>query len=372
MLITPLFFFACTSIGATHGAAISCRPVTFSVSVSAQNENYADDFDPTNTTSLNNFVSQALETGTVNINGTVLTSGTFSISAQYCAPSDTKPPTSIQVLVHGNTYNRKIWDGLGLESLQNEGYSWQRLAAAEGLATLALDMIGHGQSTIPDPNTVVQMPLEAAIINNISRSLKSTRNPLGNAFKKVIFIGHSYGSITGIAAARLYLNFADAMVLTGWSSSPVVPSPLIPLQFLSASLVSSRFAGYPLGYLTASNETARTAMFYGGNFDPIIPNLDFELEDVVTTGEDGSFVAGFQPASQFSGQVFAVTGDQDGIFCGSINGACDDQLTNSKAFVPNAAVFDTYVIPHTGHDFMLHRSSQSTFALIQDWLKENL
>jgi hypothetical protein len=62
--------------------------------------------------------------GAVNITGTILTSGHFSISTQYCAPSGTIATTIIQVLVHGNTSNRKIWDGLGEESLQEAGYSW--------------------------------------------------------------------------------------------------------------------------------------------------------------------------------------------------------------------------------------------------------
>jgi pimeloyl-ACP methyl ester carboxylesterase len=200
-------------------------------------------------------------------------------------------------------------------------------------------MIGHGQSTIPNPTTVVQMPIEAAIVNEICVSLRSKGNALGVAFEKIIYIGHSYGVLTGIAAARVYPNFTDIMVLTGWSVSPAIPSPLRALQIEPASLVNARFENFPLGYLTSGNKTGRKDIFYGGAFDPRIADMDFELEDVMTTGEAGSFVDALQPADTFTGKVFAMNGENDVLYCNSVNGPCAEQLTNSRAYVPNAVVF---------------------------------
>ncbi|KAH8805999.1 Alpha/Beta hydrolase protein [Xylogone sp. PMI_703] len=370
MLIT-----AVTAVTAAASAlpSVNCRVVTFSVTASAQNEDFGNDFDPNNATSINQFVNQALNIGSVEIDGTVQVKQSFSISAQYCIPSIAAANTdSIQVLLHGNTCNRKIWDGLGLSSLQDAGYSYQRAAAAAGHTTLALDMIGHGASTLSDPNTVDQMPIEASIVNQITTSLRLQSNPLGQAFNQIVFVGHSYGSITGIAAARVFPNFADAMVLTGWSSSLPLPSPLLSIELQPAQSVEQRFAELPLGYLTASNETGSINTFFGGKFDQSVAEANFKLQDVMTTGEGGSIGEGFQPASEFTGSVLVVTGADDILFCNPASGACANQLADSKALVPNATLFDTYAIPETGHDFTLHLSSQATFKFIQNWLDENL
>jgi pimeloyl-ACP methyl ester carboxylesterase len=373
MLPGSFFLAAWTAAVVTATPTIDCRTVSFPVSVSAENENFGNDFDPQNASSIDGFVTQALNTGTVGINGTILTSGSFAISAQYCAPSGAPTqPTNIQILVHGNTCNHTIWDALGQQDLQQAGYSWQRFAAIHGHATLALDMIGHGASTIPDPNTVVQMPIEAAIINEIATSLRSDKNVLGCAFEKVIFVGHSYGSVSGIATARFFPTFADVLVLTGWSAFVPLPDPLLLLQMHSASLLFDRFENLPLGYITGSNKTGHAEIFYGGDFDPTIPETSFALQDIMTTGEGGSIGEGLQPAGQYLGKVLVVTGGEDVLFCNPTNGPCAEQLINSTVLVPNATEFETRVIPNTGHNFMLHHSSQSTFELVQGWLDQNL
>lgn len=349
-------------------ALTNCRVVTFEITASAQNNDYGDDFNPNNATSINEFVNEALNSGTVNISGLTPVMESFSISAQYCVPVTSRPPTSIQVLLHGNTNNRKIWDGLGVRSLQDAGYSWQHYAATTGHATLALDMIGHGLSTLPDPNMIVQMPIEAAIVCQITKSLRTLRNPLGQSFEDVTFVGHSYGAITGVAAARISPNFANRMVLVGWSAFLPLPSPLLALQLTSASLVDSRFNNLPLGYLVASNESGSINTFFGGKFNSSVAAMNFELQDIITTGEGGSIVYGLEPAANFTGPVLAVAGENDILFCNTANGACADQLSKSAVFIPSSSRFETHVIPQTGHDFMLHSSSQITFEFIQNWL----
>lgn len=354
--------------------AVDCKIVEFLVSATANNEDFGNNFDPENATSIDQFVTQSLTTGAVGTVGQVSTSATFSISAQYCAPAgathaETLP---IQLLAHGNTCDRTIWDGLGEPDLQASGYSYQRFFASQGYATLALDLPGHGNSTLPNPNTVVQMPIEAAVIDIIAASLRSVNNPLGIAFPKVIFTGHSYGSITGVAAARFAPNFVDAIVLTGWSAFIPLPNPLLLIQMQPAALLFDRFKGYPLGYITGSNETGHEEIFYGGAYDPAIPKMSFDTQDVMTCGEGGSVAEGLQPATGFTGKVFAITGSKDVLFCNPTNGDCAGQLMNSSVLFPNATSFQSQVINNTGHDFMLHSSSTSTFMRIQQFLESNM
>ncbi|KAM6477923.1 alpha/beta-hydrolase [Trichoderma sp. SZMC 28011] len=354
--------------------AVECKIVEFPVSVTANNEDFGNTIDPKSVSSIDQFLSQGLSTGAVGVVGQVSTSANFSISAQYCAPAGATHPETrpIQLLAHGNTCDRTIWDALGKPDLQASGYSYQRFFASQGYATLAIDLPGHGSSTIPDPNTIVQLPIEAAVIDAIAASLRSINNPLEISFPKVVFTGHSYGSITGVAAARFVPTFADAVVLTGWSAFVPLPSPMLALQMQPAALLFDRFKGYPLGYITASNKTGHEEIFYAGAYDPTIPKMSFDTQDVMTCGEGGSLGEGLQPATGFTGKVFAITGSEDFMFCNPKNGDCAEQLTNSSALFPNAISFQTQVIDNTGHDFMLHTSSTETFAKIQNFLENNV
>ncbi|KAI5455615.1 Alpha/Beta hydrolase protein [Mariannaea sp. PMI_226] len=368
-------FLAITAASASFAAAdfaVDCKITTFPITVSSNNSDLTGDYDPNNATSIDAFVNQALNTGAVGNGGDVATKASLSISAQYCTPAGSRNLQNIQVLVHGNTCDRTIWDALGQSSLQKENYSYQRYFASRGYATLAIDMPGHGQSTFPDPNTIVQMPLEAAVINAITTSLRSKKNPLGVAFSKIAFVGHSYGSVTGVAAARLTPGFADALIMTGWSAYLPLPSPLLQLQMHSAALLFDRFKKLPLGYLTASNKTGHENIFFGGSFDPRIPETSFRLQSVMTCGEGGSIVTGLQPAPIYNGKVLVITGNDDILFCNAANGACVDQLSSSTALLPNATSFNTHVIPNTGHNFMLHNSKTDSFNQIQLFLDTNL
>ncbi|UKZ79322.1 hypothetical protein TrVFT333_007072 [Trichoderma virens FT-333] len=370
------FTIAAFTLAASSAAqeAVDCKIVEFPVSVTASNEVFGSSFDPESVSSIDQFLSQGLSTGAVDVVGEASTTANFSISAQYCAPAGATHPESlpIQLLAHGNTCDRTVWDALSNSDLQASGYSYQRFFASQGYATLAIDLPGHGKSTLPDPNTIVQMAIEAAVIDAIAASLRSTSNPLGVSFSKVVFTGHSYGSITGVAAARFVPDFVDAIVLTGWSAFVPLPSPLLQLQMQPAALLFDRFKGYPLGYITASNETGHEESFYGGAYDHTIPKISFDTQDVMTCGEGGSLGVGLQPATGFTGKVFAITGSEDILFCNPKNGACADQLANSSFLFPNATSFQSQVIDNTGHDFMLHFSSTETFAKIQQFLVNNV
>ncbi|KAK1851004.1 ctr copper transporter family protein [Colletotrichum chrysophilum] len=76
----------------------------------------------------------------------------------------------------------------------------------------------------------------------------------------------------------------DAFILTGFSGDLGTSASALS-AYGSAAMVSSRFKGLPLGYLTVVNESDRTASFYGGSFDQSLATLDYHREDTVTVGE---------------------------------------------------------------------------------------
>lgn len=106
------------------------------------------------------------------------------------------------------------------------------VCATQGYPTLAIDRLGCGNSSHPDPILVVQTPAEVEVIHQIILKARArTISPAGRAFNKVILAGHSYGSIVGNALNVEYPNDVDATILTGFSSTyrtAIVGSKLFP------------------------------------------------------------------------------------------------------------------------------------------------
>lgn len=121
--------------------------------------------------------------------GTVLTSGHYNISVRYCEPrvAEASRADELQFLLHGITYDKSYWNGLG-----SEEYSWVDYATKQGYPTLAIDNLGNGQSDHPDALLVTQMTIQVEIIHNIITMLRAGTLPkLSKKFSKVLFIGKS-------------------------------------------------------------------------------------------------------------------------------------------------------------------------------------
>lgn len=66
------------------------------------------------------------------------------IAGTYCAPAG-EPASVLQILVPGATYDRSYWDFPGFDGR----YSYVAHATRAGQATLAIDPIGVGKSSLP-------------------------------------------------------------------------------------------------------------------------------------------------------------------------------------------------------------------------------
>src|SRR6266540_3880575 len=67
-----------------------------------------------------------------------------------CRPEGAPMPHTVQLLVHGASYTRTVWDWT-----QNPAtYSYVQDAVNAGYATFAVDRLGHGESTHTAANTL--------------------------------------------------------------------------------------------------------------------------------------------------------------------------------------------------------------------------
>ncbi|QSZ35703.1 hypothetical protein DSL72_006825 [Monilinia vaccinii-corymbosi] len=388
-LLTCIWVLAPTK---THGAP-SCTD--FVISVPAPVSKHKSDLSNTGSPGINLLVESTMS----NISGelgflleTVSSAlnpgaGAYSMSLRYCEPEVRIPSrqNTIQYLQHAITMTKNYWNGLGYPNGYNgDQYSYLSYMSSQGYPTLSVDNLGSGNSSHPDPAFIVQMPVQVEIIHSIIGMLRSGKALhlclAGRIFSKVIYVGHSYGSICGNAVATAYPKDVETFVLTAYSTGYAFgAAPLGLMTPAPAFLVSSRFSSLltqPF-YLAASSQPGRQIALYSrtGGFDPAIITFDFQHEGTVSLGEIATLLYGVEPAPAFTGNVLVVTGKQDAICCydplGSDCGSGIGSIpAQAVANFPNAATFATFIPDKTGHAPFLHYSAQDQFSYIAAFLED--
>ncbi|KAL4767088.1 Alpha/Beta hydrolase protein [Aspergillus nidulans var. acristatus] len=310
----------------------------------------------------------------------------LNISARYCEPKGPSPRRdAIQLLVHGITYTKDYWFALGMSGVQSRLYSWVDYATRRGYATLSIDRAGDGASSHPNPFHTDQIPLHAAVANQIAVRLKRGEIIRGRPFEKVIYVGHSLGSMIGVELAATYPDAVDALMLTGYAAES--DSPLLLETGLSPAKAAlpARFGSLDDGYLVTSSLFGRQKAFYGrnGTFDPQVSALDFGIQQTVSVGEMATASLA-KIATNYSGPVTVITGNHDAIFCfvnvtsdgSGPGGECGKGKTSAPARVsslfPAATSFSVTVLDNIGHCINLHYEAIVAYAVANDWMDEHV
>ncbi|KAL8823923.1 MAG: hypothetical protein Q9191_005443, partial [Dirinaria sp. TL-2023a] len=302
------------SDSAIHNHHPHCRNLTYHVRASAVNKAIPSPAASSLSTmaGVNTFyagLSAQLATAS---NRTV--SGVYALSATYCSPpGGTQRHTPLQILVHGSTYTKEYWDR-GAWGTGPPSYSWRQAMNRAGYATLAIDKLGNGGSSHPDPILDVQLPLQLQTIYTLLLRIKAGKANIGpRAPPKIIFVAHSSGCLIGATIAQQYPTALDALVLTGFPAAKANnPGGIPSYKYLPAALSApTRFPPHlNPGYLLMNSELNRTAAFYWhGHYAPSIPHLDYRTQGPQPIGEAFSLGASSSPA--FKGKVLVVTGQKD-------------------------------------------------------------
>jgi hypothetical protein len=206
-----------------------------------------EDYNLTTTASIESLIA-SLETS-VSTSTYITVTTSFNISARYCEPEVKIPSraSSIQFLVHGITYTKNYWSALGFPGYDPDKYSWIQYASQRGYPTLSIDRVGYGNSSHPDPFGIDQIPMQTVVLNQIMQGLKAG-DVVQRKFCKVIYVGHSLGSVLGKSVAAAYPDGADALVLTGYSAQ-ISSVDILLSKPVPAVLFSSRFVGLSTGYM---------------------------------------------------------------------------------------------------------------------------
>jgi pimeloyl-ACP methyl ester carboxylesterase len=136
---------------------------------------------------------------------------------------------------------------------------------------LSYDRLGVGQSELADPYLDVQAATQVAILAKVSELLQEGRLyskiPIP---KKLVHIGHSFGSLITNSLAATFPSLSDGMILTGFGHDFSWASYFQLCYGFEVARVNKplRFRKYDSGYLTWGNEfDNQCAAFNYPNFD---------------------------------------------------------------------------------------------------------
>lgn len=298
------------------------------------------------------------------------------LRGELCLPAG-RPPRTVLLLVHGASYGHAYWDW----PQDPSRYSYVRAALAAGYATFNVDRLGAGQSTRP-LSAQVTLTNGAEALHDAITQLRSGAMG-GPEFSRVIWVGHSFGSIYAWIEASMYRD-VDAFVLTG-----------IAHTFKNSTFGSGgddfypasqdpKFAGSGLdpGYLTTRPGTRGKLFYYAPGADPSVIALDEELKDTATATElaEGLPLVESPPPETAPSRAivvptFIVLGDNDNLVCGPPDGLdCTGEVIAAaeSPYYSREAGLEVAVIPNTGHNLQLHLSARDSTTEILEWIRNTL
>ncbi|MDB5985940.1 MAG: hypothetical protein JWR16_993 [Nevskia sp.] len=133
------------------------------------------------------------------------------------APDVPKPCCELLVALHGAGYDRRYYD------IAHEGYSFAQYFTARGYHVLAIDHLGMGRSSQPQPERRVTRGLVAATNDRVVRQVRAGLMA-GRFFEtgprdrvRASCMAHSMGGMLAIVQQAQHRTF-ERLAIAGWSN----------------------------------------------------------------------------------------------------------------------------------------------------------
>jgi pimeloyl-ACP methyl ester carboxylesterase len=277
----------------------------------------------------------------------------------------------LQVLVHGATYNHLYWDF----PYQPETYSYVRWAERHGLATLAIDQLGAGESSRPPGEKVANQKVAEAL-HHVVQAVRGT-GIAGQRFDRVVLIGHSAGSLASGLESYTYQD-VDAVVLTGLLGPNVIGltnnEPRINEIYVPAS-ADAVLRGRP-GMADPAYQTIppqfRVPMFYHvPPADPALIVVDETLKDTQANGQWATYGDAAEACGKLQCPTLVVVGEYDACQFSATENDVTATMELAKA---SAAANYTFapVVKNMGHNLNQHPGAHDVYRTIADWIVTTL
>jgi len=291
----------------------------------------------------------------------------YSLWGQLCWRGSTLPST-VQLLVPGGTYDHRYWD-------LSPSYSYVDAAISAGFATFDVDRIGSGRSSAPQSG-LVTAHAEAVSLHDVITALRAGR-VADHLFRKVLWVGHSYGSIVGAFEISRYHD-VDGYLATGMLHAINTQYFADNADTVVQANLQPEFAGLGLddGYTTTS-PGSRGRFYNPATVDDAIlaaeehiktfqPDVDFD--------EVSQLLLPAAPETSATWQidvpVLVVNGQKDETYCGAGYADCTNNrtvLADETPYYGSKARLQVAVIAGTGHSVGLSTTRRLTYAAMLTW-----
>jgi pimeloyl-ACP methyl ester carboxylesterase len=172
------------------------------------------------------------------------------------------------VCVHGGGYHRGYWHPT---FIGHAGYSFAEHLTANGRAVLAVDLLGMGESTQPDPETKLSRAKVAAANHHATRQVAQglTDGRWAQAGRVTVTgVGHSIGGMMVITQQAAHKSF-DRLAVLGWANEPMLLGDTDPVA-LAATIQP--------GYLMTPRALMRTLFYI-----PDVPLALIEADEAIAS-----------------------------------------------------------------------------------------
>ena len=280
----------------------------------------------------------------------------YTVAGELCTTAaERRAGTTVQLLVHGATYNHDYWD---FGTVHGVDYSYARDVAARGIATFAVDEIGAGASSRP-ASSEVTIQAAAYVAHQLVHDLRDG-SATGTRFRKVVAMGHSLGSVVVWQEAISYGD-VDGVIVTGAAHSLSVRFQ--PTVFHSVTDDPAFAAsGLDAGYLTTVPGVRGATFYHTPDADPAVIARDEATKDVLSGTEIGTGlpIVTSTVTRAIHVPVLTILGSQDLTTCGpNTQGGTFQCSTGAavaaqeKPFYSADADIHGCVVPGAGHGLSL-------------------
>ncbi|KAF2799866.1 alpha/beta-hydrolase [Melanomma pulvis-pyrius CBS 109.77] len=297
-----------------------------------------------------------------------VTTKEYTVSATFCVPKKTNGKEgTILVATSGLGYDGRYW----ASTYKPEEYSFVGHALDAGYSVFYYDRIGTGKSQ-KESGYVNQSTNQGAFLSKIVKGIRAGNWTGKVQAKKIILVGHSFGSYTSNALIAAEPDLVDGAVLTGLgypnaTDAANAATPWVPTAFAARIPSHSRL---DTGYLAFGDIYAHTETFFHPPYS--IPTIEYaqSISQPFAIVELISLRTLQLSAPAFKGKVLVTTGEFDFLVCG---GECKSTYAANGAnqVFSGAEVVETYLHPGAGHGINFAANATGFYNVITSFLDRN-
>jgi pimeloyl-ACP methyl ester carboxylesterase len=242
-----------------------------------------------------------------------------AIVAGWLFPTAGEPGT-VAVCLHGGGYDKRYWH---FAAPGFPGYSMAEHFTKQGVAVVALDTLGMGESARPQRIDDLTLEVAAAAHDAVVRQLRE-RHPSA----ALVGIGHSLGGMLALAQQALHRSY-ERLAILGWSG-----------RTINVELEDDHFL-VDGDYRWLNRKRVHHLFHFDDVPEALIAADDANLVPTPRTLEDAAFVPGISEAhaGSIDVPVFIGLGERD----------VSHEPHGEPSLYPRARDITLYILPRSGH-----------------------